>query len=152
MSVVLGLFCCFFIWCIHQSFWVVMLNLSLFLLIYACFFLIWAYIGSWISLFFFCWFCNGAFFLLFCCSSDESLRFWHRDIKAVVLNIFRVVTIWKHRLCHFFIRIFLSLLSLSLSLSLSASLSVSLGLFLLPGCSFLAVEYTASSKHCCFYS
>ena len=36
--------------------------ISLFLLIYGCFFLIWAYIGSWISLFFFCWFCNGAFY------------------------------------------------------------------------------------------
>ena len=69
-----------------------MLKLSLFSAHIWLFFFNWAYIGSWISIFSssFADFLKERFLLRFCCSSDESLRFWHRDSKAVVLNSFRV--------------------------------------------------------------
>ena len=122
-----------------------MLNLSLFSAHIWLFFLAWAHIGSWISIFFlFPDFLKERFLLLFCFSNDESLRFDTRDSKAVVLNIFQFITIWKHRLCHFLSEFFAAFLSLSFSLSVPLSHLVFVSFMV------AAVEYTASSKHWCF--
>ena len=127
-----GSFWCFVLWCIHPSCWIVILNFFLFLCSYLVVFFLrrtWG-VRFWCS---FSSFSDGAFFLRFGWSSDESFRFWHHDSKAVVLNSFRFITIWKQRSCQFFIWVSLSLplsLSLSLSLFLARSLSLTWLLFL----------------------